>query len=122
MPIVKKYVTWKAKKVNDNCYQHPNTDGRASSESNWDINFIETPYKSAEWVYIGIAEHDWALPQARLDALMIVDPDFQFYSATEEEVNTLLLDTYGYVEWEWIQPPMVSYSNHVVTDLRPINI
>jgi len=119
MPIVKKYVTWKAKKINDSYYQHPNTDGRANSESNGDINFIETPYESIDGTYISIAEHEWNLPQARLNALMIKDPDFQFVSVTEEEVNVILLEAY-WLDWE--SNPYVSVSNHEFTDNRPTDV
>ena len=115
MPIAKKYVTWKAKKINDNCYQHPCTEGRANIESNWDVNFIETWFQAIDWTYMWIAEHDWALPQARLDALMIVDPEFQFVSVTEAQVNAYMLEAYWLIWGE----QAVSYSNYEPTDLRP---
>ena len=115
MPNVKKYVTWKPKKVNDNLYKHPNTDNRASIDSNWDIDFTETPYQALDGRYMSYAAHDWALPQARLDALMDIDADFEFTSVTEEQINTFLLEAY-WMEWE---NQAVSVSNFVFTDLRP---
>ncbi len=116
--MTKKYVTWKAKKVNDNCYQHPNTDWRANNESNWDIIFTESPYQAIDGRYMSFVEHDWALPQARLDQLMWVEPAFEFTSVTEESINADLLEAY-WMTWEH---QAVSYSNFEPNDLRPQEI
>ena len=116
MPNVKKYVTFKVKQINTNCYKHPNTDNRASIDSNWDIDFTETAYQALDGRYISYVEHDWALPQARLDALMVVDLDFEFTSVTEEQVNTILLEAY-WMEWE---NQAVSVSNFIFTDNRSV--
>ncbi len=119
---MKKYITWKSKKINDNYFTHPNTSNRASNESNWDIIFTETSYKSIDWRYMSFVEHDGALPQARLDSLMIMDADFEFTSVTEESMNADLLEAYWTTEWPWLVQPMVSVSNFVFTDLRPNEI
>jgi len=43
---------------------------------------------------MSFVEHDGALPQARLDSLMIMDADFEFTSVTEESMNADLLEAY----------------------------
>ena len=108
---MKKYITWNRKKVNDNYYQDPNTNDRASLESGWVVTFTETPYQ-LNWTFISVVEYPDNTPQEQLDYFMSIDPDFNFTILTEEEANALLQTAYN---WE------VSVNNFVFTDNRPNN-
>lgn len=106
---MKKYITWKEKKINDNLYQHPNTDDMVNKNTNWEIKFFETPYKIADGRYVSYIEHAWTIPQARLDQYRTFDPAFEFTIIDEATANSLLS-----------QLGDVTVSNFVFTDNRPV--
>jgi len=115
---MKKYVTWKPKKINDNLYEHPNTNDRVNSETNWAITFTETSYQIADLRYISFLEHSWEIPQAQLDNWKILDPAFEFTIIDETEANELLLEF-------WLdenEEPLISVTDFIFADIRPMDI
>jgi len=108
---MKKYITWKPKKVNSNLIEHPNTNDRVNKETKWAIIFTETPYQIADGRYISFLEHDWNIVQAQLDNWKVLDPAFEFTIIDEVEANLLLSEL-----WD------VSVTDFIFSDNRPTDI
>ena len=59
--VLKQWISWRPKKINDNCYTHPATYKDWFPEG---VNIVETNYMSGKftdpiekWVYFGILEY-----------------------------------------------------------------
>jgi hypothetical protein len=104
-----KYITWRAKKINANLIEHPNTNDRVNLETAWAITFTETPYQIADGRYISFLEHAWNITQAQLDHWRTLDPAFEFTIIDETTTNTLLSEL-----WD------VTVTNFIFTDNRPV--
>ena len=108
---MKRYVTWKEKKINDNLYIHPNTNGRVEEETWWKTIFIETDYKHSDGRFMSVVEYPNTTTPEEVEAFRLLDPAFEFTFITEAEANTFLASL-----WE------VSVSNFEFTDNRPRDI
>ncbi len=107
---MKRYITYTRKKINDNFYSDPNTNGRVEEETNWVTKFYETPYE-VNWVFLAYVSYPSETEQSEVEYFKNLDPEFNFTFITEEEANTLLSEL-----WD------VSVSNFDFTDNRPLDI
>jgi hypothetical protein len=108
---MKKYITWKRKKVNENCYKDPNTDNRTNEETTWQATFTETTYKINDGRFISFVEYSDDCLEDDVETFRNLDPDFEFTFIDENTANTLLSELGD-----------VTVSNFEFTDNRPNDI
>ena len=104
---MKRYLTYKRKKINDNLYEDPNTNNRVSNETCPWTTFTETCYQVADGRFIAIIEYADTTTDEEVEAFRILDTAFDFTFLDETEANAFLSEL-----WD------VTVSNHVFTDNR----
>jgi hypothetical protein len=107
---MKKYITWKPKKINDYLYEHPNTNDRVQTETSWAIIFTETSFQIDDGRYISLVEHADDMPQSEIDHWRELDTAYEFTIIDETTANTLISEL-----WD------VTVSNFIFTDNRPVD-
>ena len=110
---MKKYLTYKRKKISDNYYQDPNTNNRVELETNWVTKFTETAYEHADWRFLAYVEYPDETTNEQVEYFRLLDPAFEFTFITEAQATDILNETYG---WE------VVVTSFVFTDNRTIDI
>lgn len=105
---MKQYITWEAKKKNDNCFEHPNTNNIVEIETNWQTIFTETPYKIADGRYISFVEYPNDTDEPTKLKYLNLEPEFKFKFIDETEANLLLSELGD-----------VTVSNFIFEDNRP---
>lgn len=104
---MKRHITYKRKKINDNYYQDPNTQNRVEIETNWFTKFFETPYE-VNGIFLAYVEYPDTTTPDEIEYFKNLEPAFEFTFITEEEANTMLSNL-----WQ------VSVKDFMFTDLRP---
>lgn len=107
---MQKIITWKAKKINDYLYEHPNTNDRVQTETSWAITFTETNFQIADGRYISLVQHADNMSQESIDYWRELDPAYEFTIIDEATANSLLAEL-----WD------VTISNFIFTDNRPVD-
>jgi len=110
---MKRYITYKRKRINDNLFQDPNTNNRVEIETGWMTKFFETSYQHADWRFLAHVEYPDEATVEQVEYFRLLDPAFEFTFITEQEANTLLQQTYN---WD------VTVTDFVFTDNRLENI
>ena len=106
---MKIYVTWKRKKINDNCYQDPNTNNRTELETNWQAVLTETPYKISDGRFISFVEYSNDCTAESIEYFKNLDPAFEFTFIDENQTNVLLSEL-----WD------ITVNNFVFTNNNPV--
>ena len=109
------YISWEAKKINDNCYSNPNTSWLVDLQTSWQIILTETPYKDATWVYFSMVEYADDIPHEVLSDFLANNPEFKFKVINEVTANKILQNMWTDVEWNYY----VTVNNFVITDNTP---
>ena len=109
------YISWEAKKINDNCFAHPNTWGLADLETSWQVILTETPYKDPTWVYFSMVEYADDIPHEVLSDFLANNPEFKFKVINEVTANKILSYMWDDAEGN----PYVTVSNYIITDNTP---
>ena len=110
---MKRYITYKRKQINLNCFQDPNTNNRVEIETNWVTKFTETAYQHTDWRVLSYVEYPDETTAEQVEYFRLLDPAFEFTFITESQAIDLLNETYG---WE------VTVSNFIFTDNRTSDI
>ena len=112
------YISWSAKKINDNCFSHPNTWGLADLQTSWQIILTETAYQDPSWVYFSMVEYEDNIPAEVLSTFLANNPEFKFKVINEVTANKILQNSWTDAEWNYY----VTVSNFIISDNRPIDI
>jgi len=87
---MKKYTTYKRKKINDNFYADPNTNNGVEVQTGGKIIFHETPYE-LNGVFLSWIEFDGrSINPMELEYFRTLDPDFDFTIIDEATANIFL--------------------------------
>lgn len=86
---MKRYLTYKRKKINNNYYQDPNTNWLFQEATEWAV-FYETPYQLSNKVFVAWVEYPDTTTQAQIDWLISTYNQFEFTFIDEATANTLL--------------------------------
>lgn len=102
--MIKKYITWNPKKINENVYRHP------TSYKTWipnNVDIIETGYYEEsstslieDRLYIGIVECPDDYENQDFDNLKTISGDFKIEYTTPQETITKLNNIYPAPEGE----------------------
>lgn len=106
---MKRYITYKRKKENENFYSDPNTNWKFDRLT-VDSKFYETPYE-VDWVFLAYVEYPDETTVEEIEYFRNLDPAYNFTFITEEQANELLANL-----WD------VSVSNFQFNDNRPLEI
>ena len=112
--MIKKYITWNRKKINDNRYTDPNTDNLFENSTTAGT-FHETPYQIADWRFISWIEYPELTTEERINELITAHSDFNFTFITEAEANTFLESLADDTGW-------VTVSNFIFSDTRVFDL
>ena len=107
---MKRYITNTRKKINDNYYQDPNTNGIVEDATSWVTVFTETKYE-LNWVFLWIVEYPDDSSDELVEYFRVFDEAFSFTFITEEKANEMLSEI-----WD------ISVSDFVFTDNRPVDV
>lgn len=82
---MRRYITYKRVKVNDNFYSDPNTNDSFENATEGST-FFESPYEF-EGIFLASVEYPDSTIQWQIDWLLNAYSDFNFTFITEEEAN-----------------------------------